>query len=56
MTACDAAASVPWIYRALTVLQVLAVDLLNPTPQAEARKHKLKVGEDIILGVKTTSG
>ncbi|KNG80217.1 hypothetical protein ANOM_010969 [Aspergillus nomiae NRRL 13137] len=22
--------------------QVLAVDLLNPTPQAEARKHKLK--------------
>ena len=23
--------------------QVLAVDLLNPTPQAEARKHKLKV-------------
>ena len=24
-------------------LQVLAVDLLNPTPQAEARKHKLKV-------------
>ncbi|KAK4495404.1 hypothetical protein PRZ48_013735 [Zasmidium cellare] len=23
-------------------LQVLAVDLLNPTPQAEARKHKLK--------------
>ncbi len=24
--------------------QVLAVDLLNPTPQAEARKYKLKVG------------
>ena len=24
-------------------LQVLAVDLLNPTPQAEVRKHKLKV-------------
>ncbi|WEW57556.1 40S ribosomal protein S27 [Emydomyces testavorans] len=23
--------------------QVLAVDLLNPTPQAEARKHKLKM-------------
>lgn len=23
--------------------QVLAVDLLNPSPQAEARKHKLKV-------------
>ena len=23
--------------------QVLAVDLLNPTPAAEARKHKLKV-------------
>ena len=23
--------------------QVLAIDLLNPTPQAEARKHKLKV-------------
>lgn len=22
---------------------VLAVDLLNPTPAAEARKHKLKV-------------
>ncbi|USP82443.1 40S ribosomal protein S27 [Curvularia clavata] len=26
----------------LTVIQVLAVDLLNPTPAAEARKHKLK--------------
>ena len=26
-----------------SVLKVLAVDLLNPTPQAEARKHKLKV-------------
>ena len=25
------------------VFKVLAVDLLNPTPQAEARKHKLKV-------------
>lgn len=25
-------------------VQVLAVDLLNPTPAAEARKHKLKVG------------
>jgi hypothetical protein len=25
-------------------LQVLAVDILNPTPAAEARKHKLKVG------------
>lgn len=25
------------------LLQVLAVDLLNPAPQAEARKHKLKV-------------
>ena len=24
-------------------LQVLAVDLLNPSPAAEARKHKLKV-------------
>lgn len=24
-------------------LQVLAVDLLNPNPQTEARKHKLKV-------------
>ena len=24
-------------------MQVLAVDLLNPTPAAEARKHKLKV-------------
>ncbi|KAI5196851.1 hypothetical protein E4T38_08268 [Aureobasidium subglaciale] len=23
--------------------RVLAVDLLNPTPQAEARKHKLKM-------------
>ena len=23
--------------------KTLAVDLLNPTPQAEARKHKLKV-------------
>jgi hypothetical protein len=31
--------------RELTLLdgQVLAVDLLNPTPAAEARKHKLKV-------------
>ena len=27
-------------------MQVLAVDLLNPTPQAEARKHKLKVRFD----------
>lgn len=27
----------------LTKPQVLAVDLLNPTPAAEARKHKLKV-------------
>lgn len=26
-----------------SVLKTLAVDLLNPTPQAEARKHKLKV-------------
>lgn len=26
-----------------TFFQVLAVDLLNPTPQAEGRKHKLKV-------------
>ncbi|KAI0590391.1 40S ribosomal protein S27 [Pyrenophora tritici-repentis] len=26
----------------LTVPKVLAVDLLNPTPAAEARKHKLK--------------
>jgi len=26
-----------------TVKMVLAVDLLNPTPQAEARKHKLKM-------------
>ena len=26
-----------------SVFQVLAVDLLNPAPQAEARKHKLKV-------------
>jgi hypothetical protein len=24
-------------------LQVLAVDLLNPSPAAEAKKHKLKV-------------
>ncbi|GAB1211275.1 40S ribosomal protein S27 [Aspergillus terreus] len=24
-------------------MNVLAVDLLNPTPQAEARKHKLKM-------------
>ena len=24
-------------------MQVLAVDLLNPAPAAEARKHKLKV-------------
>lgn len=30
--------------KSLTVSrQVLAVDLLNPTPQSEARKHKLKV-------------
>ncbi|KAJ5306277.1 Ribosomal protein S27 [Penicillium antarcticum] len=28
--------------RLLLVKMVLAVDLLNPTPQAEARKHKLK--------------
>lgn len=27
------------------VLKTLAVDLLNPTPQAEARKHKLKVNK-----------
>ncbi|KAH7563391.1 hypothetical protein BM1_00438 [Bipolaris maydis] len=26
----------------LTIRQVLAVDLLNPSPAAEARKHKLK--------------
>lgn len=30
------------------MVQVLAVDLLNPTPQAEARKHKLKVCHAII--------
>jgi len=28
--------------------QVLAVDLLNPAPQAEARKHKLKVCQTFI--------
>ena len=28
-----------------SVLKTLAVDLLNPTPQAEARKHKLKVNK-----------
>ena len=28
-----------------SVSKVLAVDLLNPTPQAEARKHKLKVNQ-----------
>ncbi|KAG8532563.1 uncharacterized protein KY384_002440 [Bacidia gigantensis] len=28
---------------------VLAVDLLNPTPQSEARKHKLKSNKSIIL-------
>ena len=27
----------------ISTSQVLAVDLLNPTPAAEARKHKLKV-------------
>lgn len=27
----------------LTISQVLAIDLLNPAPQAEAKKHKLKV-------------
>jgi hypothetical protein len=32
-----------------TVLQVLAVDLLNPSPAAEARKHKLKVTPTSIL-------
>ena len=26
-----------------SILKTLAVDLLNPTPQAEVRKHKLKV-------------
>ena len=31
------------IYGLTEHLQVLAIDLLNPTPQAEARKHKLKV-------------
>ena len=29
--------------RLLTDEQVLAVDLLNPAPASEARKHKLKV-------------
>lgn len=34
-------------FRRLTFYEkVLAVDLLNPTPAAEARKHKLKVRSD----------
>ena len=32
-----------WLIVCCVCVQVLAVDLLNPTPQSEARKHKLKV-------------
>ncbi|KAE8156764.1 ribosomal protein S27-domain-containing protein [Aspergillus tamarii] len=32
----------PYVEKQIANGQVLAVDLLNPTPQAEARKHKLK--------------
>ena len=34
--------------------QVLAVDLLNPSPQAEARKHKLKVHHPLYPTTNTT--